>query len=98
QGAAQPGGAPLLLDLVEPGERGKTDASHLTTPVEAVPPLERCSGYRTRDADHRRGDLLDLLRRADVRRHDVDEVAERAQPDATLQRGRRRDPQVEIGR
>ena len=32
QRSAQPGGAPLLLDLVEPGQRGKTDASHLTAP------------------------------------------------------------------
>jgi len=28
--SAQAGRAPLLLDLVEPGQRGKTDASHLT--------------------------------------------------------------------
>ena len=33
QRAAQSGCAPLLLDLVEPGQRGKTDASHLTVPL-----------------------------------------------------------------
>ena len=31
QRSAQSGRAPLLLDLVEPGQRGKTDASHLTS-------------------------------------------------------------------
>jgi len=34
------GRAPLLLDLVEPGQRGKTDTRHLTT----LRRLERCSG------------------------------------------------------
>jgi hypothetical protein len=31
QGSAQSGCAPLLLNLFEPGQRAKTDASHLTT-------------------------------------------------------------------
>ena len=44
QGSAQPGRTPLLLDLVEPGQRGKTDASQPDHPLNDEVPLERCSG------------------------------------------------------
>jgi hypothetical protein len=49
QGSPQSRRTPLLLDLVEPGQRGKTDASQSEPPrrqlnTSAEPTIEHCSG------------------------------------------------------
>ncbi len=86
--AARPARA-LLLDLGEPGQRGKTGARHGGAFTSSEPTLNTVQVSARATADHRRAAICaDLGRRADERRHRVDQVAERPQPHPVPQRRR----------
>ena len=88
QRPAQPGRAALPLDVVEPGQRGNLYPRHDA-------PSRRCRQLNTVQVSARATPTIAEVicpissRSADVGRHGVDQVAERAQPDAVLERRRR---------
>ena len=80
-GAARPPGAAARRSSSQAsGERSvpRHGGASIRDSIRCLPQVVRAT------ADHGRGDLVDLRRRADVRRHRVDEVAERPQPHAVV--------------